>query len=109
MAPAASARCLVLRGHVGGEDQHGHGVLGGGERLDLLHDVEARDVGHVEVEQDEVRPVIQEKRHRFTRIAGALHARGANEFEDAFEQPNVGLFVVNDENFGFADGRTQHG
>ncbi len=100
---------LGLGGHVGGEDQHGHGIFAGGQRLDLLHDVEAGDIGHMEVEQDEVGPEIQEMGHRLARVAGALDAGGADEFEDAFEQAHVGLFVVNDENFGFADGRTQHG
>ena len=108
LGPGGERAVLGLGGHVGGEHQHGHGVVDGGERLDLLHDVEAGDVGHVEVEQDEVRPEIQELRHRLAGVAGALDARGPDQFEDALQQAHVGLFVVNDENLGFADGGTQH-
>ena len=49
LGPGGERAVLGLGGHVGGEDQHGHGIFGGGKRLDLLHDVEAGDIGHVEV------------------------------------------------------------
>ena len=108
LGPGGEGAVLGLGGDIGGQHQDGHGVVAVGERLDLLHDVEARDVGHVEVEQDEVGAIVEEKRHGLARIVCALDPGGTDEFEDAFEQTHICLFIVNDENLRFADGGSQH-
>ena len=95
---------LGLGGHVSREHEHGHGIFARGQRLDLLHDVEARDVGHVEVKQDEIRPEVQEKRHRLPRVRDALDACRADQLEDTLQEADVGLLIVHDEDFRFADG-----
>ena len=97
---AGGQRALPGRGgDVRGKHDDGQVVVGGGEGAQLPDDGAAIDSGHEPVGEDEVGLEGGEKRGGFARVGGADEVRESGAREDAFEQPDVGLFIVDDEDF----------
>ena len=81
---------------LGGKHQHRHI----GVRLDkaqLLHDLKAVQVGHVDVQQYQVEMVPGIQFRHFPRLGGAVDLAVARALEHPFQQPHVGDLIVDDQ------------
>ena len=88
-----------LRRDVGREHDDRQIVIGGHERTQLPDDGAAIDPGHEPVGEDEIGLETGEERGGFARIGGADEVLEPGARQHAFEQPHVGLFIVDDEDF----------
>jgi hypothetical protein len=92
---------LGLRRFVGRQNQDGK-VSGLGDFVQLPHDLESIEVRHVQVEEDQVRPVPDVQLRRFARIRRALESCETGACKDALEDFDIARFIVDDENPGVA-------
>ncbi len=104
-APTRSARCLVSLVTSAVSTRMGRQSSGGIASRELAHHLEAVDLRHHQVEQDQVRRELAVKRLHRARVGRGLQVRVARAQQDVFEQRQVGGFVVHDEDFHRVEGR----
>ena len=94
--PHRQRALLHRRRVVGGDDQHRQVALDGEQRPQRLHHLEAVEVGHVQVEDDQVRPRDRHLPIDLARVGegGDVAAAGG---EQRIEHAHVGRLVVDDE------------
>ena len=88
---------LRLDRHVGRQHQNRHIGLALHQRLDPREDLEPVQVGHREVEQDEVGPKLGVERQRLARVRRGPHVGVALALEQPLEEQHVGGLVVDDQ------------
>jgi hypothetical protein len=73
------------------------------ERVDLVDDLQAAHVRHVQIEQDEIRLEALEHRRRLAWVVGAVETREPGALEQALQQVHVRRLVVDDQDAGFLE------
>ena len=105
----ASLQRAQLVAGLGRDHQHGQIAA----RLDVaqaFHDFEAIHFRHLQVEQDQIVAVLLVQRVHGLRVHGGGDARIAGVAQHLFEQHDVGLLVIDDEDAGVQDlGGLKHG
>ena len=86
-------------GDIGGEDEDGQEPAFGHQALEGLHEGEAVEVRHVQVEQDQVGEGTGAAGDRLVGVGKAVHPADP-VVEEAFEQGDVGGQVVDDDHGG---------
>ena len=81
-----------------GEDDDGRRLHG--PRRQLLHEIEAAQVRHAHVEQDEVGRAFRHARGHLARVGDAVEAKVAFVLEQGEQQLDVGRVVVDDQDVG---------
>ncbi len=74
----------------------------------VLHDAEAIQVGHVQVEQEEIDLDGGGQGQALAGIGGAVQARVALPLEQALQQTQVGRLVIDDQNVRVTEGPGVH-
>jgi hypothetical protein len=94
---AAGQRLLArLRRHVAGHHQDRE-IARFGDLIELVHHLEAAHLGHVQVEQDQVRTALHVEIHRQRRIGRGLDPPETGPLEEPAKQFDVRPLVVDDE------------
>ena len=91
-----SLLCLVreVRRH----DEDRQIAVGRNQMAEPLHDLETVDLGHPQIQQQEIGLELGEQTQHLGRIGGARHALVAAAREDLLEELDVGELVVDDQN-----------
>ncbi len=108
LGDAPQRRPFALAADVGGEHENREVVVGVDQRRQPLHDREAVQDGHVEVEQDQVGPDLCVERLDPGGVGGGVNLSIAGQLEQLFEHPHVAGFVVDDQDSVNAGGRVAH-
>ena len=108
LRPALEHAAFGLERHVGRQDQNGEIRRWLHQRLDLREDLEAIQVRHREIEQDEVGPNRGVERQRLARVRRGRHGGVALALEQPLEEPHVGGLVVDDQDSGALEALRVH-
>lgn len=91
---------LDLDVDVGGEHEDGQEASGGHEATEGLHDCEPVQVGHVQIEQDQVGQGPGAVGHRLPGVGEPVHLGDPCRGEEPSQQGDVGRGVVDDDHRG---------
>ena len=86
-----------FRGDVGREDEDGKVRTLGDERLELLHDREAVELWHEQIQEEQVGPELTEQRQDLARVGRARDVHVAGAVQQALEEVDVGRLIVRDQ------------
>ena len=99
----------ALERHVRGQHEDGRAGLGSGLRLQLLEHLDAVDIGHPEIQQDQIRPELRAALRHLARVRRASQHRIAGILEHLLQQAHIGPLVVDDQDLGQAECRRKRG
>ena len=69
--------------------------------LEAFHHLESVHAGHLQIEQDQVVPILAMELAHGARIARGCHRHVSCSAQHALEQEDIGFLVVDDQDLGF--------
>jgi hypothetical protein len=109
LGPGRQGPAPGFAGHVGRKHQDGQVLSGGDMREELFHNPHAIQVGHHQVQQDQVRFVFLENFDHPPGIGQAPQVVITSVLQDVFQQQEVGLLVIHHQNSGAVQVYGGHG